>query len=223
MTQTMHHSDHQLKAFITDELAWAPEVEADRVGVALSDGAVTLSGEVKSYPEKRAAVAAALRVKGVTAVADEIVVESTWGPRADADIAREAAVALQGAVVLPNDTVKAEVHEHRISLSGAVPWNYQRDAAERAVTGLAGVTSVDNGIRIKPTMTFAAEKAKSSITAAFARSAQLDANRIKVSLEGTEIGLTGSVSSWSEFRQAAYAAWATPGVTLVHNDLRVSA
>ncbi len=30
-----------------------------------------------------------------------------------------------------------------------------------------------------------------------------------------------TVTSWAEFRQADHAAWATPGVTKVHNRLRV--
>lgn len=219
---TEHKTDHDLKAAIDAELAWAPNVKADRVGVSVHDGAVTMSGQVGTYPEKEAAVRAALRVRGVTAVADEIVVEHAWGPRDDADIAREAAQALEHSVVVPANSVKASVHDHVITLTGSVPWQYQREAARRSVSGLPGVTGVFNHVTVKPPVTVSASQAKAQITSALVRNAQLDANRITVSVNGSEVTLSGNVSSWSERRQAEHAAWAAPGVTEVHNRLTVS-
>lgn len=214
--------DHALKAAIEDELNWVPHVQADRVGVSVNDGAVTLSGQVGSYPEKVAAVRAALRVRGVTAVADEIVV-ATWGPHADADIARDAASALNRTIVIPPGSIKATVHQHVITLSGKVSWQYQREAARRAVAGLPGVTGVVNQILIEPTVIVSASKTKSKITSAIMRNAQLDANHITVTVHDSGVTLTGTVSSWAERRQAEHAAWAAPGVTEVVNQLVVQA
>ena len=221
MTQTLRQTDHQLKTAITEELMWAPNVKADHIGVFLNDGAVTLAGEVESYPEKAAAVRAALRVHGVTAIVDEIVVKYNWVPRQDADIARDAGIALNATAVLPEGAVKATVHDHQIALSGTVAWDFERKAAARAVAGLLGVTAVHNTIGLKPTLPFSATDAKTRINAALVRNAQMDAKNIHVRSTGSEIDLTGTVTSWSEFRQAGYAAWATPGVTHVTNSLRV--
>ncbi len=222
MTQTQHKADHELKVAIEAELAWAPNVKADRVGVSIHNGAVTLSGQVETYPEKEAAVRAALRVRGVGAVADEIVVEHAWGPRDDADIAREAATALESSVVVPANSVKATVHDRVVTLTGSVPWQYQREAARRAIAGLPGVTGVFNHVTVKPPVTVSASQAKAQITSALVRNAQLDANRVTVSVNGSEVTLSGAVSSWAERRQAEHAAWAAPGVTEVHNRLTVT-
>ena len=222
MTQTQRKTDHELKMALEAELDWAPNVQADRIGVSVHDSAVTLSGQVETYPEKEAAVRAALRVRGVTAVADEIVVEHTWGPRDDADIAREASTALERSVVVPQNSVKATVHDHVITLTGTVPWQYQREAARRAVSGLPGVTGVFNHVTVKPPVTISASQAKAKITSALVRNAQLDANRITVNVEGSEVTLTGAVSSWAERRQAEHAAWAAPGVTGVQNRITVN-
>lgn len=221
MTQTLHPSDHELKTSIAKELAWAPNVTADHVGVALNDGAVTLSGEVASYPEKAAAVQAALRIRGVVGVADELVVKSTLGLRRDVDIARDAGTALSASVRFPAGSVQATVHDHRVSLSGTVAWNHQREAAAHLVAGLPGVSGVLNGIALKPALPFAAEDAKVEIRRALVRHAQLDAASIVVGCSGTEIEMTGTVSSWAESREAELAAWATPGVTHVKNQLTV--
>jgi osmotically-inducible protein OsmY len=101
MTQLATSSDHLLKNAIEKELEWAPDVTADHIGVGVTDGTVTLSGQVTTYPEKKAAVAATLRVRGVTAVADEILVQHHFGHLEDSDIAREASTILRAASCCP--------------------------------------------------------------------------------------------------------------------------
>lgn len=222
MTTTAQNTDHQLKTHVTEELRWWPNVNSDRIGVAVTDGAVTLSGEVDTYPQKEAALAAALNVKGVSGIADEIVVKNRADRREDVDIARNAVEALKHTVVVPQGVVKVAVHDGRVTLTGALAWNYQREAAVRAVRRTNGVKFVQDDIAIKPTLPFAARQARSQIRDALVRSAQLDADRIQVDVRGTTIELTGTVNTWHELRQAEHAAWATPGVTQVLDRLKVT-
>ncbi|MDQ2846839.1 MAG: BON domain-containing protein [Actinomycetota bacterium] len=222
MTNTQHQTDHQLAQSVTDEIGWMPSVQADRIGVSINDGAVTLSGQVATYPEKIAAVRAALRVRGVHAVANEIEVHNNWAPVQDADIAREATAALAHTLFDPDATVKAEVSDHFITLTGTVTWNYQRDGIERCIHDLAGVRGVQNLIELKPKVSISAQAAKGNIAAALRRNADLDSAHIQVGIVGSTITLTGKVTSHAESRQATYAAWGTPGVTHVHNELKVN-
>jgi osmotically-inducible protein OsmY len=223
MTLTQPQTDNQLKTAIVDELAWTASVDADRIGVAIIDGAVTLSGEVDSYPEHQAALHAAMRVRGVTAVADEMLVRHTSEMPDDTDIAREAETVLDHRTVnVPRGSVQASVHDHVITLSGTVHWQYQREAAQQAVAALPGVTGVHNMITIEPTVEVSASDAKVRITAALVRNAQLDARRIHIDVTAGKIRLTGSVSSLAERQQAEQAAWFTPGVTHVANELSLA-
>jgi osmotically-inducible protein OsmY len=221
MTTTSHRGDHDLKTMVVDELDFTPAVNADHIGVSVDDGAVILSGDVSSYPEKYAAVRAALRVRGVSAVADEIEVHSPWAAYQDVDIARDANDALQRSTTLLNDAVKATVHDHRVTLTGVLEWKYQRDYAERAVSAIKGVTHVENKISLTPHLVVDAETMKSKITSAIMRNAQLDADNVQVSVTGPKATLRGAVSSWAERRQAEHAAWATAGVTIVNNQIIV--
>lgn len=221
MTQTMHNTDHQLKTAVTEELSWASNVNADHVGASVSGGAVTLSGEVNTYPEKSAAVAAVLRVAGVTAVADEIVVRSGRSDRDDSGIATHAVRALATSTSVPH-TVQAVVHDHEVVLTGTVPWNYQRNSAARLMENVPGVYSVRNEIKIVPQLPFAADTAKKNIRAALVRNAQVEADHIHVHTNGTEIELTGTARTWAERNQAGHIAWNTPGVTKVHNNLHIA-
>lgn len=220
-TQTMHGADAKLRRAIADELDWSPEVNAVEIGVSVNEGVVTLSGEVATYPERQAAIKAALRVRGVLGVADEIVVRHRFGPREDIDIARDAAQVIGSSVQLHASDVKATVHDGRVTLRGTVHWNYQREEATRVVSNVPGVKSVYNALVLRPKLSFTATDAKQRITDALVRNAQTDAKAIHVAIDGTEVTLTGTVRSWPEHQQAGCAAWATPGVTEVHNGLKV--
>ncbi|MFC6707101.1 BON domain-containing protein [Flexivirga alba] len=219
--QTQTATDHELKTSVTEELSWASNVNADHIGVSVNRGAITLSGQVNTYPEKSAAVAAALRVAGVTSVADEIAVWSHRADRDDTGIAAHARQALESSASVPH-TVQAVVHEHQVTLTGSVPWNYQRNVAGRLMENLPGVYSVQNDIKIVPQLPFAADTAKQNIRAALLRNAQVEADHIHVHTNGTEIELTGKVQTWAERSQAGHIAWNTPGVTKVHNNLHIA-
>ena len=216
---TTHQDDHHTKVRIVEELEWTADVDGDRVGVAVNDGAVTLSGQVLSYPEKSAAVQAAMRVLGVTAVADEIEVRHVWGEHTDADIARTASAAFAHTIAVPPGAVTATVHDHVITLAGSVHWQYQREAAHRTVASLPGVVGVRNTVTLEPAVVVSAQDTMSSITAAIVRNAQLDAQHVHVDVTGSTVTLTGRVATAHERGEAGQAAWFSPGVTHVDNQL----
>jgi osmotically-inducible protein OsmY len=221
MTQMIRRSDKELQTNVTDELLYDPSIDAAHLGVSANDGVVTLSGDVGSLPERHAAKRAAMRVWGVKAVADDMMVRDPDTPGTiDADIGDAASQMLSWAVDVPSDTVKASVRDHTITLSGTVTWQYQREAAARAVMYIKGVTAVTNTISLTPTAPAPAVKA--DIEAAILRNAQLDFHEITLDVNGAEVTLRGTARSWAERRQAEYVTWAASGVTSVKNDLAVT-
>jgi osmotically-inducible protein OsmY len=228
MTRIKHsaadpHTDHRIKADLVEELSWTPSVNADRIGVCISDGAVTLSGQAASYPERQAAVSAALGVHGVRSVVDEITVAQHDGRRTDSDLAGDARAALEHSVSVPPGSITVSVRDSVITLAGSVAWQHERTAAQRAVSSLAGVTEIDNTITLEPPVSVSPVEAKARITAAMVRNARVDAERVQVTVNASEVRLTGKVSSWAERHQAEYAGWSMPGVTHVDNQLTISA
>jgi osmotically-inducible protein OsmY len=217
-----HRTGHELRAAILDELEWTPSVDADHVGVAVGeDGAIIVSGEVSTYPEREEAIRAAQRVAGVTAVADEIIVRHAWSAPSDADLARDVSDAINRTVTVPPESVKASVHNHVVTLSGRVRWEFQRVAAQRAVGEIPGVRWVKNEVVIQPATVLAPGEAEVLIAAALARNSLLDPQHIHVHIRGSKVSLTGHVRSLAERRRAEEIVWCTPGVTELHNHLTV--
>jgi osmotically-inducible protein OsmY len=94
--------------------------DPDAIGVAVQDGAATLTGHVPTYAERLAAVRAAERVLGVKAVANDLQVKLADAPRDDSDIARAIAHVLEWNVQVHEGKVHAEVRNGWVELDGEV-------------------------------------------------------------------------------------------------------
>src|ERR1700704_2238662 len=102
--ETGTRTDVQIQADVLAELKWEPRVQPNEIGVVVKNGVVTLTGWVDSYNKKWAAEDAALRVRGVKAVANDIEVRlPTAAQRTDADIAAAVARALEWDALVPSD------------------------------------------------------------------------------------------------------------------------
>ena len=220
-TATETRTDEQIQQEVLAELKYEPRVTPNEVGVVVKNGVVTLTGWVDSYTKRWAAEEAAQRVRGVKAVANDIEVRLPGSSeRTDADIAAAAIQALQVDAVLPVDKIDVTVSKGWVTLKGEVEWQYQKEDAERVVRRLTGVKGVVNSITVKPRLT--PSELKEKIEKALVRSAETDAERIQVEVQGSKVILRGIVRAWAEKQEAERAAWAAPGVTAVENRIQIS-
>jgi len=184
-------NDLDIKSEVRQALDWEPELDARAIDVFVKDGVVTLTGSVTSYPEKHAAEKAAGLIRAVKAVACELVVAlPPFNARSDQDIARAAADAIEWNTLLGQTNIQIFVDKGRITLEGAVNWDYQRQSADRSVRYLPGVRDVNNHIVVEP----------------------------KAEQIGTKRQVEASVQSWIERDEAERDAWASRGM-IVENEL----
>lgn len=213
-------TDKELKQQVENALDWEPSLDASDIGASVDVAVVTLRGNVPSFSEKMAAERVALHVYGVKAVANDLLVHlPNARERTDTEIAQAAITALTWNTLVPDDRVAVTVANGWTTLSGTLSWNYQRDAAARAVRDLTGVKGVTNNIIVQPQVK--TTDVRDKIEAAFKRSAEVDARRISVIAEEGKVILSGNVHSWMERQEAERAAWAAPGVRQVEDRLAI--
>jgi osmotically-inducible protein OsmY len=121
---------------------------------------------------------------------------------------------------LPSGAVKVKVEKGWITLTGSVEWFYQKNAAAAAVRKLSGVVGVSNQIEVKPRVQTADVKQK--ILAALERNADIEANAIRIAVEGDKVRLDGKVKAWYERNLVERAAWSVPGVRSVEDHLTLA-
>lgn len=136
-------TDDDLGRSVRDELSSDPKITVDAdIRVSVADGDVTLHGTVTGYGDKREAVQAAQRVRGVRSVRDEIEMVG----RTDADLRRDVLDELEVGHIPA--TVDAEVHEGMVTLTGEVDRQHHRDAAAFIAKVVPGVVGVENQLEV---------------------------------------------------------------------------
>lgn len=211
-------TDSDLKKDVLTELSWDPLVPEARVGIAVTDGVVTLTGHLDTYSEKVATKCAVERVAGVKAIAVELdVVPAGAHQRSDTEIASAVEHVLGWNTSVPQDRVKVTVEKGWVTLSGELDWNFQRRAVERMVRPLKGVVGITDNIRLKelPIPINLTHRIQEALT----RQAEREARRIEISVNGSVVTLRGHVHSWAERSAAEGATWSAPGVSRVNNEL----
>lgn len=212
--------DSQLRQEVEDELTNNPAIDANRIGVAVAGGIVTLSGQVPNYAQKVAAEKSAFGVAGVAAVVEHIeVMLYDVDRRTDEDVALSVRAVLDWIAGLEESTVKVKVEKGWVTLSGEVRDGYLSHVAEKNICHMRGVTGVTNSIRI--TGSASPTDIECNIRKAIQRHTERELKHVSVEVENGRVTLSGKVGSSAERSVVWGAARSTPGVKAVVDHMVV--
>ena len=173
-----------------------------------------------SLLERETAERVAGKVKGVRAIVNGISVAVPGLSRiSDEALGQQAYSRLSSNSSVPGDRLHLAVEDGVITVHGDVDWPFQLHAALRDLHRLSGVREVRSDVEIRPPVM--AERVQDKIRQAIEQIAPLDAERIVVAAEGSEVVLSGAVNSWHEKKMAEGVAWGVPGVSKVTNNILV--
>jgi osmotically-inducible protein OsmY len=209
---------------VMEKLNFEPSLDATNITISIqgNNDIVILGGTVESFYEKLSAERAVKSLMNVRTIANEIIVDLSIPHRkTDAEIAKEVTNAIKNNTIAASKKIQAIVKDGIVTLTGDVDWYYQKSAAFNAINKLFGIKSIINNIEVKPIIVIDSSKIKSQITKEFERHARIDADKIKVTVEGKKITLTGKVSNYDEIDEAETAAWSIAGVEKVDNKLTI--
>jgi osmotically-inducible protein OsmY len=140
-------TDADLAAAVLNALRWDAAIPAGKVDVTVSQGWVTLKGEVEYAFQKRDAERAVRRLSGVKGVSNLITVKPQVLPT---DLKPQIERALVRNAETDARRITVEVEGSKIILRGTVRSYAEKQAAEDTAWSAPGVTEVENRIVISP-------------------------------------------------------------------------
>jgi len=140
-------TDHDLAKAVLNALKWQAAIPAGKVDVTVSQGWVTLKGEVEFGFQKRFAERAVQRLAGVKGVTNLIVVKPRVLP---SDLKQQIERALIRNAETDARNITVEVQGSKVILRGTVRSYAEKQAAEDTAWAAPGVTEVDNHIVVSP-------------------------------------------------------------------------
>ncbi len=140
-------TDTDLAAAVLNALRWDAAIPTGKVDVTVSQGWVTLKGEVEYAFQKRDAERAVRRLSGVKGVSNLITVKPQVFP---SDLKQQIERALVRNAETDARRITIEVEGSKVILRGTVRSYAEKQAAEDTAWSAPGVTEVENRIVISP-------------------------------------------------------------------------
>jgi osmotically-inducible protein OsmY len=185
-------TDDQVQASVVEQYKNATELPAENVTVSVSNGIVTLDGEVPSLLAKMRATNLAQITKGVRSVINNTRVGAE---RPDDAIQRDVSVALYQDPATEPFEFGVDVNDGIASLTGTVSSWQERDIAEKVAKSVKGVRAVENRISLKPVTDRTDADIKNDIRVALAWDVRVSDGSINIAVNDGNVALTGSVGS----------------------------
>ena len=198
------------------------------VKVNVENGVATLSGTVDLYEYKADADKRAHKVKGATAVRNEIEVAGPNVPDQELQAKLQEKLAYDrvgyGNVF---NAISVKVQSGAVTLSGHARTDVDRDSALALVSTYPGVKDVTDEIAVDPTSIMDDQTRLAVARAVYGYSTlnkyAIDpAKSIRISVQNGHVELSGVVDSQADKDTAYIRANGVPGVFSVQNDLQVA-
>jgi len=238
-------ADADIREAVEKALLYDPRVNSLDVDTTVDGSVVTLRGSVRGLGARRAAVDDARNTVGVTVVRDRLRVEPIT-IQSDVDVARVVTNALTRAPAIDRSDVTVSVLGGTAYLYGTVDNYFEKALADDLAAEVTGVTRVENELDVRsedwvgydpflydpylygftwydytPAQTWIRdERIADQIESEFWWSPFVDSDDISVQVKDGVATLTGTVDSWSEYRDARENAY-EGGAVWVDNELTV--
>jgi osmotically-inducible protein OsmY len=143
---SLERTDTDIAQAVRQALIWDVYVPEERIQTTVSDGWVTLDGDVESWSQRNAAEDAIQNLMGVRGVMNRLTVNA---PAVDAEDLRAAIEnALERRAEREADRIRIAVDKGHVTLTGRVQSWAERQAIQGTVAGTRGVRQVENHLQV---------------------------------------------------------------------------
>lgn len=136
-------NDTEITSEILNAFKWTQEVPDKKISVKVENGWVTLEGEVHWNFQSAAAKNTAKKIFGVTGISNKLKVIT---PASDTSEKADIEIALKRNLSVYDRNIRVDVVSNRVTLTGKVNSEFQKNEAGRVAVSIAGVGAIDNNL-----------------------------------------------------------------------------
>jgi osmotically-inducible protein OsmY len=141
-------TDTEIAAAVRNALEWDSLVPNESIQTTVSDGWVTLEGDVDYWREREDAERAIMRLSGVVGVTNNITIHRR--PADPIELREEIEAALERRAEREAERLRVEVHDGAVDLWGRVHSWQEKRAVLGSISHAPGVSRVVDHLRIDP-------------------------------------------------------------------------
>lgn len=224
-------SDEKILEAVRLALVRDPAADAYQITVSVSDGIVTLAGQVDSWAERQLGESVAKGVRGAKEIKNKLVIKQPE-KRNDSEIKQDVIGLLANNVRVDDYLIAVKVDDGNVSLSGMVGSLAERNLAEAMAFSVFGVVGVENrlgitleardGLRRKSLFVARSdEEIGKAVKDAFAIDPRLISWNPMIEVDSGTVTLKGAVEDLGAKTAAEQNARNVVGVVRVRNFLKV--
>ena len=152
LPNSFHRTDSDIAAAAASQLKWSTTIPEDTVKITVSDGWITLEGQVDQWYQRNAAETSIHYLVGVKGVSNMISVKpvvTSIGIERDIQLAFERNAMFGHNAMKDANQIKVQVSGNKVTLKGQVRNYAELDEADLVAWNAPGVSSVDNQLTVE--------------------------------------------------------------------------
>ena len=146
LPDSIRRTDGEIAAAAANQIDWSTTIPRGAAEITVSEGQITLEGEVEWWYQKNAAENAVQYLAGVRGVTNLITIKPKLAP-VDFETAIKSALARNA--LLDAKKIQVQSTSGKVMLRGTVRNYFEREEAERVAWAAPGVFSVENQLKVE--------------------------------------------------------------------------
>ncbi len=216
-------TNEEIKRDIIEHLFWGGRIDSSDVHVEVSEREINLSGTVEDYTAFNATEENAWNIKGVRKVRNDLTIqypEDLILPT-DSEIKANIENLLRWQSNIEAENITIKVNNRNVTITGTINALWKKNRLEEMIQGMSGVQEIHNELSVVPKQKFDDRTISDNIMNALRRHANIDEDLIDITVNNSNVTLSGTVSSLSSYKDVQKIAENTSGVIIVDNELMV--